>query len=144
MSKTLRGGLAGLAGTVVMTVVMYVGKSFGLLQTPPPKEITARAERQVGGTPAGAEFSVTWAAAHLGFGALVGAIYPWVRGAYPGPPLAAGSLYGLSVWLQAYVGVLPSLGLYPGPTEDNASREAVMLAAHVVYGATLGVFCGRE
>jgi hypothetical protein len=144
MKKTLRGALAGLAGTLLMTAVIYLGKALGLLQTPPPKEITARAESDVGMAPGGSGFSLTWAAAHLGFGAAVGAMYPWVRGAFPGPPLAAGALYGLSVWFQAYVGVLPTLGLYPEPSEDNTSREAVMVAAHLVYGATVGQICGRD
>jgi hypothetical protein len=48
------------------------------------------------------------------------------------------------VWFQAYVGVLPELGLYPSPTEDNTSRQVVMAAAHVVYGATVGVISGPE
>jgi hypothetical protein len=138
MGKTLRGSIAGLIATLPMTVVIYGGKALGLLHTPPPKEVTAGVESKAGGNPDGEGFSLTWIAAHVGIGAAVGALYPWVRPALPGSPTLSGALYGLSVWFQAYVGLLPELGLYPGPTEDSTSRQAVMVAAHIVYGATLG------
>jgi uncharacterized membrane protein YagU involved in acid resistance len=144
MKAMVRGMLAGLAGTVLMTGVIYAGKLLGLLRTPPPKEITSRAAADAGAHPSGGDFSLAWVAAHFGIGAVLGAAYPWVRGAYPGTPAVAGSLYGLSVWFQAYVGILPSLGLYPDPAEDSTSREAVMVAAHLVYGATVGQVCGRD
>jgi uncharacterized membrane protein YagU involved in acid resistance len=136
--------VAGLAGTVLMTGVIYAGKWLGLLQTPPPKEISARVEGAAGVQPTGSAFSLSWLAAHLAFGTVLGGLYPWLRKAYPGPPLVEGTLFGLSVWFQAYVGVLPELGLYPSPTEDNTSRQVVMAAAHVVYGATVGVISGPE
>lgn len=141
MRKTVHGAVAGIAGTVLMTAVIYGGKALGLLETPPPKEITSRAESKAGQRPSGSGFSVHWLAAHLGFGGAAGAVYPWVRKAYPGPPPIAGALYGLSIWFQAYVGILPQLGLYPEPTEDSTSRQAVIVSAHLVFGATVGRIC---
>jgi uncharacterized membrane protein YagU involved in acid resistance len=142
MGKIIRGAIAGLAATVVMTGVMYAGKWLGLLQAPPPKEITARAEETAGADLGGSTFSLSWLAAHLGFGMAAGAAFPWAGRAYPGSPPLAGALYGLSIWFQAYVGVLPELGLYPDPVEDSSSRQAVLVAAHLVYGALLGRLYG--
>jgi hypothetical protein len=33
--------------------------------------------------------------------------------------------------------VLPALGLYPSPADDNKERMAAMMVAHAVYGTTL-------
>jgi uncharacterized membrane protein YagU involved in acid resistance len=127
-----------------MTGVMYAGKSIGLLQTLPPKEITAHVQSMTDTETDGLAFSLSWLSAHLGFGAAVGALFPWLRQAYPGPPEVAGALFGVSVWFQAYVGLLPELGLFPPATEDTTSRQAVMVTAHMVYGATLGRLAGQK
>lgn len=142
MRKVVQGSFAGLVATTLMTGVMYGGKWLGLLQTPPPKEISARGEGAAGVRPGGPAFSLSWVAAHLAFGVAGGAVFPWVGRAYPGSPSVAGALYGLSIWFQAYVGVLPELGLYPDPVEDSTSRQAVLVVAHLVYGATVGRLCG--
>jgi uncharacterized membrane protein YagU involved in acid resistance len=141
MSRTVQAAVAGVVATLLMTVVLYVGKWLGLFHTPPPKEISARAEEAAGTRPTGSTFSLNWLGAHLAFGALAGAVYPWVRRGYPGSGPVSGALYGLSVWFLAYVGVLPELGLYPDPVEDSTARQAVLVAAHVVYGATVGRLC---
>jgi uncharacterized membrane protein YagU involved in acid resistance len=125
-----------------MTLVLYTGKWLGLLHTPPPQEISARAEGLAGTRPTGSAFSLSWVGAHLAFGAAAGAVYPWVRRAFPGSGILSGMLYGLSIWFQAYVGILPQLGLYPDPVEDRTTRQAILVAAHMVYGATVGRLCG--
>ena len=45
---------------------------------------------------------------------------------------------GLSVWAVSYQGWVPALGILPKASEDRPARPAVMVAAHVVYGAVLG------
>src|SRR5438105_1259415 len=114
MNILIRGSIAGVIATIPMTIVIAAGRAAGLLQTPPPEQITARAEREAGVHPASLSdqsFHASWLAAHLGFGAGVGVVFSLVRGVLPGPRPAGGVIYGLLVWAATYAGVLPSLGL---------------------------------
>jgi putative membrane protein len=43
------------------------------------------------------------------------------------------------VWTISYVGLLPLSGLFEPATEQPARRNALMIAAHVVWGLGLGV-----
>jgi hypothetical protein len=45
---------------------------------------------------------------------------------------------GLAVWAVSYQGWIPALGILPKASEDRPARPAVMVTAHVVYGAVLG------
>jgi len=42
------------------------------------------------------------------------------------------------VWGGSYLGLLPSLGILRPATDHPAQRNALMIAAHLVWGATLG------
>lgn len=77
--------------------------------------------------------------AHLSFGATAGAGYPAFAGRTGLHPAAEGALYGLAVWGGSYLGVMPATGLYRAPTEDTASRNLMLVAAHAVWGAALGL-----
>ena len=139
MHRIAHGGLAGLLATGLMTLVVVGGRAAGLLRTPPPAEITARVEEEVGvrrHVPEPA-FRASWLAAHFGYGAACGIVYALLRPGLPAVPIATGLTYGGAVWVLSYVGFLPALGLYPWPEEDSRSRMAVMIAAHAVFGVTV-------
>ena len=55
----------------------------------------------------------------------------------PRSNLAAGLLFGAAVWGVSYFGLLPSLNLYPSAEDDSNQRQAVMIAAHAVFGTAL-------
>jgi uncharacterized membrane protein YagU involved in acid resistance len=55
-----------------------------------------------------------------------------------GSSMMAGIAYGLTVWALAYGVGLPSLGLHPAATDDTKDRNQVLIASHIVWGATLG------
>jgi hypothetical protein len=78
-------------------------------------------------------------AAHFGFGAATGALFAAgskeLQHQYP---VAAGIGYGLCVWAGSYLGWVPGLRLMPPATRQPAARNIMMIAAHVVWGATLG------
>ena len=139
MNELVRGGLAGILGTVLMTLVIAGGRAARLLWTPPPREIThnvagsAGVRRQL---PESA-FQAAWLAAHLGYGAACGVVYAAVRPRLPAGPVTAGLVYGGAVWGVSYLGLMPALGLYPWPKDDSGSRMAVMIAAHAVFGTTI-------
>lgn len=141
----LLGGLAGALATLPMSVVILLGRQAGFLPEAPPKQITARVEARVGLRHhlRGPAFEASWLAAHIGYGALCGALYPLIGRWLPGSPPVAGLLYGLVVWADSYLGLLPRLGLFPSPIHDRPARPATMIAAHLVYGGALAAAYAR-
>lgn len=142
-SAALRGAIAGLAATAPMTLAMALMHR----QLPPheryplpPSEITAVAEREALGRDLDPEtHAAATLAAHFGYGAATGAIYGALAGERPGP--ASGAGFGLLVWAGSYMGLLPALGVLRPATEHPARRTALMIAAHLVWGAALGALC---
>jgi hypothetical protein len=53
--------------------------------------------------------------------------------------IGAGGAYGLLVWTTSYLGRLPPIGARHRARHDSPSRMGMMIAAHVVWGATLGL-----
>ena len=78
-------------------------------------------------------------AAHFGYGAAAGAAYIPFAGKSGLAPAAEGALFGLAVWGGSYLGVMPATGLYSSAKDEPAARNALMIAAHLVWGASLGV-----
>ena len=139
MQTLVRGAVAGLAATVPMTAVIGAGRAAGFLRTPPPVEITENLAEQVGEDPdrRSPAFQVGWLSAHVGYGAACGAVYALMRPLLPRSDVAAGLLFGGAVWSISYMSVMPSLNLYPAAKDDSRWRQAVMIAAHAVFGTSL-------
>ena len=139
MNRLVRGGLAGLIATGAMSGVMAGGRYAGLLGTPPPKRITKRLEERIGirDDLTYPEFQATWMASHFGYGTANGVLYGLVRPLLPLPDAPAGILFGLGLWAVSYLGIMPGLGLHQPATRDSESKQAVMVAGHVVYGLVL-------
>ena len=102
----------------------------------PPDAITTRAAHAAGADPTERQADAMAVVAHLDLGAGTGALY--ALGPRVGPPVVRGIVTGLGVWAVSYQGWIPALGILPKATEDRPARPAVMVAAHVVYGAVLG------
>ena len=140
MHQVARGALAGLTGTGMMTLAIAAARAAGLLRTPPPAEITARAQEKAADTmgarprAAGPPFEAGWLAAHFAYGAACGVGYALIRPLVPAPPVGIGLAYGGAVWGLSYLGLMPALGLYPWPDDDSRSRMAATIAAHAVFG----------
>jgi putative membrane protein len=107
----------------------------------PPRHITERMTQQAGvdDNLSEPEKQGLTAAAHFGYGAATGVAYGLLRPSLPLPGAVAGVAYGLAVWAGSYMGLLPKLRLYPHAEDESAERNALMIAAHVVWGAALGV-----
>src|SRR4051794_33203989 len=143
-ARICAGALAGCAATVPMTVVMA-----DLYQAPlrrpkhafPPRQITEEALAEVSladdlSEPAKKQLT---AVAHFGFGSTMGAAYSLLPQRYLSDhPLASGITFGLVVWGANYVGLLPALGSEAAATEETERRNAVMIVAHIVWGAAVG------
>jgi len=144
LSKLGRGALAGLAATIPMSGVVALGYATGLIANPPPRGITANVKRRLGlgAHERSPQFNLTWMAAHLGYGVGCGVVYALVRPLLPTAALPTGLLYGLLVWGSSYLGALPALDLYPPPQHDTPTRAKLMVVAHLVFGAVLGLLVG--
>ena len=143
----LRGAAAGFAATVPMTVAMEALRTALPAEQHrrmPPREIVDRTiERAADATGEDANLDrgdriALTTIAHFAFGAAAGAVYGAAVGSRRTSALT-GIAYGLAVWALAYGVGLPSLGLHPAATDDTKDRNEVLIASHVVWGATLGM-----
>jgi uncharacterized membrane protein YagU involved in acid resistance len=103
----------------------------------PPRLITEDVAERAGADPVMHDTALTGAtlAAHFGYGAATGALFPFIVRRYP---LAlVGPAYGLAVWAASYLGWIPALRILPPATRHPGERNALMLMAHVVWGAAL-------
>jgi uncharacterized membrane protein YagU involved in acid resistance len=148
LAKMLRGATAGLVATAPMTIVMEVlfrrlprRERYPL----PPSEITAVVEHEAGVShevDRDDHLALTLIN-HFGYGAASGAGYGLIANALPLPPALRGISYGLAMWVISYLGWLPALGILHPATEHPGRRNALMIASHIVYGATLGLLFER-
>ncbi len=141
MNHLVRGGLAGALATVPMTAVIALGGGFRHGRTPPPERIAETAARRanVRDNLPGPAFSASWLIAHVGYGGACGALFSLLGSHLPGPPITRGLTFGALVWGISYGALMPALHLYPPPHHQSPRQSALMLAAHVVYGATTGL-----
>ncbi len=131
-SRLLIGAIAGAAATVAMTAAMNRlhkrlpdDEQYPL----PPREITERALPKLADNDA-IQDSAT--AAHHLYGAATGAL---IAAAAPGMGPVRGALAGVGVWAASYFGWVPATGMLEPAHRHPARRNALMIAAHLVWGA---------
>ncbi len=144
VTRLIRGGIAGLAATAPMTALMVLGHQrlpWHERRPLPPGLITAELRKAAGMSPPPAAAQAGIALInHFGYGALMGALY----GLLPvrmlrDHPLASGAAFALAVWAGNYLALLPLLDLHRSARDDGASRNRVMIAAHLVWGVGPGL-----
>lgn len=148
MNKVLRGALAGAIATVPMSAVMTTMQRAlpAREQYPlPPKEITAKLADEAGiqDDLREPELNALTMLAHYGYGATGGSAYAIAEGVLPGRPAVKGMLFAMGVWTGSYLGWLPAANILKPATEHPVRRTALMIAAHLVWGASLGVVEAR-
>jgi len=143
----VRGAIAGVAATIPMTLVIAAGRAAGLMRTPPPKQIMANAEAAAGMDGARDEaFTARWMISHVAYGVGCGVLYGVARPHVPGGRSNAvqdGLAFGGAIWAASYCVVMPALGVFPWPWDDDHTRTAVMIAAHGVFGVALAAASAR-
>lgn len=130
-TRLLLGAIAGLVGTMAMTVAMnrlHRRLSEAEQYPLPPREIT---ETILIDGPDEAVKDVS-TAAHFLYGAATGSIIAAVR---PRAGVVAGAAYGVGVWGASYFGWVPALGILRPANEHPPRRNALMIGVHVVWGA---------
>jgi uncharacterized membrane protein YagU involved in acid resistance len=144
MNRILAGAVAGLAATGPMTVAMKLmhDQLPAREQYPlPPRLITEEVSEQVGLDEHldEGEMKGLTVLSHFAYGAACGALYGPLSDKVPGGAVAGGVAFGLAVWAGSYLGWLPAAGILTPATEHPARRNALMIAAHVVWGAAAGL-----
>ena len=142
------GALAGLIATVPMTVAMAVMRRRlpRREQYPlPPREITMEIADRAGieeHLDEGERRAATLVS-HFAYGAATGALYAPLAERTRGHPALKGVTWGLAVWTGSYLGWLPAAGILRPATEHPVRRTALMIGAHVVWGAVTGLAAER-
>jgi len=144
MGAMVNGSVSGFAAAVPMTLVMTLmhGKSPWHPDDPlPPREITEELAERIGVLDEMDEPDLRVASTvnHFAYGAATGAAYGLVARRVGLPRVVSGVLFALSVWTLSYLGWLPALRIMRPATQQPADRNALMIVAHVVWGASMGL-----
>jgi hypothetical protein len=142
--RLVLGAICGVVATGPMSVAMVLlhrrlpaRERYPL----PPREITTKAVEQVVETNEinpSTRSALTWLA-HFGYGGAAGAIYAEAERRLPGGAAARGPLFGLVLWAVSYLGLLPGLRILVAATEHPLRRNALMIAAHLIWGWVLAM-----
>lgn len=146
--KTFLGALIGFIAGVVATGPMTVAMILWHRRLPhheqyplPPREITMKLARKTGlAEEMSAEAkSAATLVAHFAYGGVAGAVYGALSERLPAPAMWKGVGCGLLVWTGNYLGLLPGAGILHIATGHPGRRNLLMIGAHVVWGAALGM-----
>ena len=74
---------------------------------------------------------------HFAFGAATGATYGCLAERWPAVAGGAGLPFGMAIWALADQGLVPALGLKPGPQHQPRPLLAYSALSHLLFGATL-------
>jgi len=139
----LTGGLAGFIATIPMTIFMLATQPFlpqGQHYDLPPeiiiKELAHRLHvRYRMSKP---QIVAATLVSHFGYGATMGAIFGLLESRSRSAASVQGSLFGLLIWAASYLGLLPLLRISASGYKEPEHRNYIMIAAHLIWGATLG------
>ena len=130
-----RAMLGGLVGTIVLTMLMYIGAP---MMGIPTMDIAAMLGSILGGWTMGMVM-------HFVNGAILfPLIYAFVLfSKLRGIPVTKGTLWGVTLWLVAGLMVMPMMGAgFFGTANGGIMAAAASLMGHIVYGALLGLIAG--
>lgn len=140
----IQGMLAGTYGAGCMSVLRMGARRWGLIDATPPQATKAWLARRTGVEPEGpGVHHLLDTLVHLGVSAAGGALYGTLVDPPRRPSLAGGALFGVGMWAVAFGLVSPSLGITRSPRRSSAAENAVNVAAHALYGASLALVAGE-
>lgn len=149
MNRLGAGLVSGFAATAPMTAVMAaLRRRLPLVQRYPlpPRQITMKLAGRAGlrrGMGEAGRTGLTLAS-HFAYGAAAGVLYTLLRPGRSAPMSAAkGAAVGAAVWTASYLGWLPAFKVLPPATRQPKERNALMIAAHLVWGAATGLLADR-
>ena len=134
-SRLLIGGIAGFVGTMAMTGAMRrMHARLPEKERYPltPREIVDSGSKQFGVALTDEAAKDVTTLSHFLYGAAMGAM---IAAANPDPKKRTGAAAGVAVWLASYMGWIPAVGTLEPATEHPVRRNALMIAAHLVWGS---------
>lgn len=133
------GVIAGLAATVVLSVIMIMKSVMGVL---PEFNVIGDwvAVLSTFGLPA--SMPIGWIA-HFVLGAVFGAAYAQFRGMLPGSDVVAGIAFGVAAWLGMMIAFMPLAGNGVFGMNIGMMVPVMTLVLHVIFGAVLGLVYGK-
>ena len=138
-TRLLLGGIAGFVATLPMTLaVRAVHRRLPRRERypAPPRELIDSVSGAIRAQPSDQTARDVTLAAHYLYGAGCGAL---IAAVWPRPTLAGGAAAGAAVWAGSYLGWIPAAGLLEPATRHPARRNAMMIGAHLVWGAALAL-----
>jgi len=144
LETVLQGGVAGCVATGPMTLFMIGAHRYLPLRQQsslPPRKLTMDLARRVGlkkHMDQPQRTAATWLA-HFAYGTAIGAAYAPLARKIPGPSVVKGTAFGLAVWLASYMIGIPALQMPEAAKDQPVHRNALMIGAHVVWGAVAGI-----
>ncbi|HYD50228.1 MAG TPA: hypothetical protein VEB21_17860 [Terriglobales bacterium] len=149
MTSLSNGMISGFLATLPMTAAMAgLKKLLPWTERYPlhPHLVTEGVLRKAGIaqhlTPAQQQLATT--AAHFGYGAAAGSLYPAVSSRVGLSTTTMGALYGLALWAVSYGGWTAAVGIMPSPRQQPPGRQALIVAAHAVWGVALAHIAERS
>ena len=137
--ESLVGAAAGSFGTVPMTLFMFGAhrllpgwQKYAL----PPEKITEETAKRADIQMNKPQLLGTSMVAHLGYGASMGSLYNVFAKRVELPPVVKGGVFGVVVWAASYLGWLPAANFSIAAPEEPVKRNALMIAAHIIWGVT--------
>lgn len=141
--EIVNGAVAGFIATGPMTAAMiwlFRFLPWHEREDLPPRQLTEEILEETGTAenPGETPLTLLTLGGHFGYGASCGIAFALVRKLIPLPAPLSGILFGLVVWVVSYAGWIPAAQLLPPATEQPRRRNALMIVAHVVWGAAAG------
>jgi putative membrane protein len=104
----------------------------------PPEEITREATERmrVRQHMTGPQELVAALVSHFGYGAGMGLLYSLFVESWSLAVVGKGLLFGLLIWGGSYLGWLPAANFSVAAPEEPLRRNALMIVAHLIWGAT--------
>lgn len=150
LSNTVAGAAAGMAATLPMTGAIALCQSRLPLSeqfaAPPPHQVAMDSAKALGfhSSLEPDERVFLTILSHFGYGAAAGALYGLATPEDHASPALRGIGFGCAVWGGSYLGWLPAAGFRAAAHRMSLRRNLMMLGAHVVWGATLGILFSRR
>ncbi len=141
MNKWNKGLVAGLAATIVLSVLMLIKSAMGLL----PAVDAIQMLTQLGATHFGlpSSLAVGWIV-HFVIGVVLwGLVFAGTYETWPDGPAMKGLVFSVMVWLLMMSMFMPMVGAGFFGTNIGAAPAVATLVLHLIFGLVLGAVFGQ-
>lgn len=132
MAKEVKGIIAGLVATIVLSILMLIKSAAGML----PEVNAIQMLAGIAGMPE--NLIVGWLLHFLIGAVLWGLLFVWIGTRLPGGRIVQGIEFGVLAWVLMMVIVFPVAGAGLFGLNIGPAAAIATLVLHIVYGAVLG------